>query len=39
MKLQNEFTVEAPLERTWSTLLDVERVASCLPGASIEPVS
>jgi carbon monoxide dehydrogenase subunit G len=38
VKLQNEFTVEAPLERTWSTLLDVERVASCLPGASIEPV-
>jgi uncharacterized protein len=38
VKLQNEFTVEAPLERTWNTLLDVERVASCLPGASIEPV-
>lgn len=38
MKLQNEFTVAAPLERTWNTLLDVERVASCLPGASIEPV-
>jgi carbon monoxide dehydrogenase subunit G len=38
VKLQNEFTVAAPLERTWDTLLDVERVASCLPGASIEPV-
>jgi carbon monoxide dehydrogenase subunit G len=38
VKLQNEFTVAAPLERTWTTLLDVERVASCLPGASIEPV-
>jgi uncharacterized protein len=38
VKLQNEFTVAAPLERTWHTLLDVERVASCLPGASIEPV-
>lgn len=38
MRLQNEFTVAAPLERTWDTLLDVERVASCLPGASIEPV-
>jgi uncharacterized protein len=36
MKLQNEFTVDAPVERTWETLLDIERVASCLPGASIE---
>jgi carbon monoxide dehydrogenase subunit G len=38
MKLSNEFTVAASLERTWQTLLDVERVAGCLPGASIEPV-
>lgn len=38
MKLVNEFTVAAPIEETWTTLLDVERVASCLPGASIEPV-
>lgn len=36
MKLQNEFTVAAPLERTWQTLLDIERVATCLPGARIE---
>ena len=38
MKLENEFVVAAPLDRTWQTLLDVERVAACLPGASIEPV-
>jgi carbon monoxide dehydrogenase subunit G len=38
MKLVNEFTVAAPIEQTWATLLDGERVASCLPGASIEPV-
>lgn len=37
MKLENEFTVAAPLERTWKTLLDIERVASCLPGARLEP--
>ena len=36
MKLQNEFTVDAPVERTWQTLLDIERVATCLPGATIE---
>lgn len=37
MKLRNEFIVAAPLERTWATLLDVPRVASALPGATIEP--
>lgn len=37
MKLNNEFTVAAPLERTWATLLEIERVATCLPGARLEP--
>jgi carbon monoxide dehydrogenase subunit G len=37
MKLENEFTVRAPLERTWTALLDVERVAGCLPGAQVGP--
>jgi carbon monoxide dehydrogenase subunit G len=38
VKLSNEFSVTAPLERTWEALSDVEHVAGCLPGASIEPV-
>ena len=37
MKLENSFTVAAPLAETWETLLDIERVAKCLPGAQIEP--
>jgi uncharacterized protein len=37
MKLENEFTVPAPLEQAWAVLLDVERVAPCLPGAQVEP--
>jgi carbon monoxide dehydrogenase subunit G len=37
MKLENEFTVPAPLEHAWAVLLDVERVAPCLPGATVEP--
>jgi len=37
MKLENSFTVAAPIDQTWETLLDIERVASCLPGAKIEP--
>ena len=37
MKLENSFTVAAPIGQTWETLLDIERVARCLPGAQIEP--
>jgi uncharacterized protein len=35
VKLENEFTVPAPVERAWEVLLDVERVAPCLPGAAL----
>jgi uncharacterized protein len=35
LKLENEFVVTAPIEQTWRTLLDLERVAGCLPGAQI----
>src|SRR4051812_46992521 len=38
LKLENEFVVDAPVGPTWKTLLDLERVAGCLPGATIEPV-
>jgi carbon monoxide dehydrogenase subunit G len=36
--LSNQFMVAAPVEDTWKALMDVERVAACLPGARIEPV-
>lgn len=35
MELENEFTVKAPIEKTWETLLDLERVGGCLPGAKL----
>jgi uncharacterized protein len=35
MKLEHSFEVSAPLERVWEALIDVERVAPCLPGAEI----
>ncbi len=35
MKLENEFTVEAPIEEAWDVLLDLERVTPCLPGAAL----
>ncbi|MFC3984184.1 SRPBCC family protein [Streptosporangium jomthongense] len=36
MRFEHEFTVPVPVERAWTALLDVERVASCLPGATLE---
>lgn len=35
MKLEQSFEVQAPVERVWQTLLDVERVAPALPGAAV----
>jgi uncharacterized protein len=36
MKLSNEITVPAGIDEAWDLMLDVERVAPCLPGASLE---
>jgi carbon monoxide dehydrogenase subunit G len=36
VKLTNEFTVGAEVETVWRALLDMEGVAGCLPGATIE---
>jgi uncharacterized protein len=38
MKLENEFTVPASIDHAWEVLLDIERVAPCLPGAKLEGV-
>jgi carbon monoxide dehydrogenase subunit G len=35
MKLENEFTVDTPVEEAWNVLLDLERVTPCLPGAAL----
>ncbi|GAA3762519.1 SRPBCC family protein [Salinactinospora qingdaonensis] len=35
-QLNNEFTVPVPIERAWAVLLDVERIAPCMPGATLE---
>ncbi len=35
MKFENAFAVQAPIGQVWSTLLDVERVAPCMPGAEV----
>ena len=35
MRIENEFTVAAPADRLWAHLLDVERIAPCMPGAEL----
>jgi len=37
--MENEFTVDAPIEQAWETLLDLERITPCLPGAALEEES
>lgn len=36
MKLENEFTVNAPVDEAWNVMLDLERVTPCLPGAALK---
>lgn len=36
MELHHEFTVPVPVDDAWQTLLDIERVAPCMPGAMVE---
>jgi carbon monoxide dehydrogenase subunit G len=36
MELHHEFTVPVPVDDAWRTLLDIEGVAPCMPGASVE---
>jgi carbon monoxide dehydrogenase subunit G len=35
MQFENQFSVNAPIADVWAVLLDVERVAPCLPGAKV----
>lgn len=38
MKLENEFEVQAPPDRVFAYLLDVNRVVGCVPGAELAEV-
>jgi carbon monoxide dehydrogenase subunit G len=38
MELEHSFTVPVPEDRAWEVLLDVERVAPCMPGATLDSV-
>jgi carbon monoxide dehydrogenase subunit G len=36
MEMDHSFTVPVPPERAWDVLLDVEKIAPCMPGASVD---
>jgi carbon monoxide dehydrogenase subunit G len=35
LKLENEFTVDTPIDEAWKAMLDLEKVTPCLPGAQL----
>ena len=38
MELDNSFTVPVPPDQAWDVLLDVQRIAPCMPGATVDEV-
>lgn len=38
MHLENTFTVDLPVDEAWDVLLDIERIAPCMPGAELQEV-
>jgi carbon monoxide dehydrogenase subunit G len=38
MELEHSFTIPVPPKRAWDVLLDVEQVAPCMPGATLDSV-
>jgi uncharacterized protein len=38
MELVNQFVVKQPIDQTWATLTDVEKIAPCLPGAQLQEI-
>lgn len=38
MKIEDQFRVEVPVEEAWKVLLDVERIAPCMPGAQLQEI-
>jgi hypothetical protein len=37
--IRDSFRVETPLDTTWSTLLDIERIAPSMPGAQLQEIA
>ena len=39
MQLENSFTVPVPIDEAWRVLMDIERIAPCMPGAVLDSVT
>ena len=39
MQLENSFIVPVPIDDAWRVLLDIERIAPCMPGAALDSVT
>jgi len=38
MEITDRFRVSTPIDETWKVLLDIERIAPCLPGAQLQEI-
>ena len=38
MELKNECRVSVPVEQAWATLVDVEYITPCMPGAQLTEI-
>ena len=38
MKINSSFNVSLPLAEAWTVLMDIERIAPCMPGAEITEI-
>jgi carbon monoxide dehydrogenase subunit G len=38
MKIEDRFRVNVPVDEAWRVLLDIERIAPCMPGAELQEV-
>jgi carbon monoxide dehydrogenase subunit G len=39
VQLENSFTVPLPIDEAWRVLLDIDRIAPCMPGAALDSVT
>ena len=39
MEIEDSFRVDLPVDDTWLVLLDIERIAPCLPGAQLQEIA
>ncbi len=38
MRIEDHFRVDLPIDEAWRVLLDIERIAPCLPGAQLQEI-